>query len=101
MTLAIRFYPQPGRPALSVAGRHYPVTGTTVDVPYPDALHVADDQALRLMIVGSAADRPAYRHGIIGGGIPSMMYDTTLGAPIFYVPGSNPPRWIGITGEEV
>jgi hypothetical protein len=29
------------------------------------------------------------------------MYDTTLGAPIFLVPGSNPVRWVNITGIEV
>jgi hypothetical protein len=29
------------------------------------------------------------------------MYDTTLGAPIFLVPGSNPVRWVNITGIAV
>jgi|SRR6516225_484264 len=100
MTLAIRFIPNAGRAVIySVNRRAYRVTGTTVDIPFPDAISI-HDQATKLMVVGATADRPANVPGRISWP-PSEMYDTTLGAPIFLVPGSNPARWVNITGSPV
>jgi hypothetical protein len=102
MTLSIRFVPGVGRLALTANGRSYSVNGAaTVDVPYGDALAIASDQARQLMVIGATADRPAYNPGAIGGGVPPMMYDTTVGGPIFYVFGTNPPQWINISGASV
>jgi hypothetical protein len=101
MTLAIRFLPSPGRKFLYAAsGKAYPTTGTTVDIPFPDADTIASDQATRLMVVGTTADRPKNVPERIDWP-PRQMYDTTLGAPIFLVPGSNPARWVNITGSAV
>jgi hypothetical protein len=101
MTLAIRFLPNPGRKVIyTVSGRAYPSTGATVDIPFPDAETIQPDQATRLMIIGTTADRPVNVPGRINWP-PREMYDTTLGAPIFLVPGSNPVRWVNITGTAV
>ena len=101
MTLAIRFLPNPGRKFIyGAGGRTYPSTGATVDIPFPDAETIQSDQATRLMIIGITADRPVNVPGRINWP-PREMYDTTLGAPIFLVPGSNPVRWVNITGTAV
>ena len=101
MTLAIRFIPNTGRTVLQAAsGRAYPITGATVDVPFPDADMIQSDQATRLMIVGATADRPVNIPGRINWP-PREMYDTTLGRPIFLISGSNPARWVDITGTAV
>jgi hypothetical protein len=52
------------------------------------------------MVVGTTADRPVNVPGVINWP-PCEMYDTTLGAPIFLVFGSNPPRWVNIAGSAV
>ena len=101
MTLAIRFIPTAGRTVIiAPSGRTYGVTGATVDIPFPDADTIQQDQATRLMIVGTTADRPANVPGRLNWP-PREMYDTTLGAPIFLVPGSNPAKWVNITGAAV
>ena len=101
MTLAIRFIPNPGRKVIySANGRAYPSTGATVDIPFPDADTIASDQATRLIIVGTTGDRPKSVPGRIDWP-PRQMYDTNLGALIFLVPGSNPARWVSITGTAV
>ena len=101
MTLAIRFIPNAGRTVINAAsGRTYQVTGTTIDIPFPDADTIHSDQATKLMIVGTTADRPANDPGRINWP-PREMYDTTLGAPIFLVLGSNPARWVNISGGTV
>jgi hypothetical protein len=101
MTLAIRFIPNAGRAVLRAAsGSIYRVTGTTVDVPFSDADTIHSDQATKLMVVGTTADRPVNVPGRINWP-PREMYDTTLGVPIFLVSGSNPPRWVNITGSAV
>jgi len=101
MTLVIRFIPNAGRTVIRAAsGRTYRVTGTTVDIPFPDADTIHPDQATKLIVVGTTADRPANVPGRINWP-PREMYDTTLGGPIFMVPGSNPTRWVNITGLAV
>ena len=101
MTLAIRFLPNSGRKVIyGASGRTYPSTGATVDIPFPDADTIASDQATRLMIVGTTADRPTNVPGRIDWP-PRQMYDATLGTPVFLVPGSNPTRWVSITGSAV
>jgi hypothetical protein len=101
MALAIRFIPNAGRAVIyTPSGRTYNVTGPTVDIPFPDADAVATDQATRLMVVGATADRPAGGPDRIGWP-PPRMYDTTLGEPIFLVPGSYPASWVDITGSPV
>jgi hypothetical protein len=101
MTLAIRFTPNAGRTVLRTAsGRIYPVTGTTVDVPLADADTIHSDQATKLMVVGTTADRATNVPGRINWP-PREMYDTTLGAPIFLVAGSSPARWVNIAGSVV
>jgi hypothetical protein len=101
MTLAIRFIPNAGRAIIYAAsGRTYQSTGATVDVPFPDADTIHPDQATRLMVVGATADRPVNIPGRINWP-PREMYDITLGRPIFLVPGSNPARWVDITGTAV
>jgi hypothetical protein len=74
--------------------------GTTVDVPFTDAETIHADQATRLMVIGTTADRPSNIPGRVNWP-PREMYDTTLGAPIFLVSGSNPSRWVNITGSAV
>ena len=101
MALSIRFLPNPGRAVISSAsGSIYRVTGTTVDIPFPDADTIHSDQATRLMVVGATADRPGNVLGRLNWP-PREMYDTTLGGPIFLVPGSNPARWVNISGGTV
>src|ERR1700739_3631081 len=101
MTLAIRFIPNPGRKVIyGASGRAYPGSGATVDIPFPDAGTIASDQATRLMIVGTTADRPTNVPGRIDWP-PHQVYDTTLSAPIFLVPNSNPARWVNIAGSTV
>jgi hypothetical protein len=101
MTLAIRFIPNAGRTVIYAAsGSTYRVTGTTVDIPFPDADTIHPDQATRLMVVGATADRPTNVPSRINWPLREM-YDTTLGGPIFLVPGSNPARWVSITGSAV
>jgi hypothetical protein len=100
-TLAIRFIPNVGRNFIyGPSGRAYPVMGTTVDVPFTDAEAIHADQATRLMVIGTTADRPSNIPGRVNWP-PREMYDTTLGAPIFLVAGSSPPRWVNITGSPV
>jgi hypothetical protein len=99
MALAVRFVAL--RPALVANGRSYPATvGSTIDVPFPDADAVQGDQATKLMIVGATADRPGNVPGRLNWP-PATMYDSTLGKPIFLVPGSNPASWIDIAGNAV
>jgi hypothetical protein len=101
MALAIRFIPNPDRAVIyTPSGRTYNVIGPTVDIPFPDADAVATDQATRLMVVGATADRPVGGPKRIGWP-PLGMYDTTLGEPIFLVPGSYPASWVDITGLPV
>jgi hypothetical protein len=99
MTLAIRFVAL--RSTLTANGRSYGATvGSTIDVPYSDALAIGPDQGTKLMIVGATADRPVNVPGQINWP-PAIMYDTILGKPIFLVPGSNPASWIDISGSAV
>ena len=101
MTLAIRFIPTAGRKVINASsGRTYVVTGATVDIPFPDADAIHLDQATKLMVIGATADRPANNPARINWP-PPIMYDTTRGGPIFLVPGSNPARWVNITGAVV
>jgi hypothetical protein len=101
LALAIRFIPNAGRTVIyGASGSVYRVAGTTVDVPLPDADTIHGDQATKLMVVGTTADRPGNVPGRINWP-PREMYDTTLGGPIFLVPGSNPPRWVNIAGSAV
>jgi hypothetical protein len=101
MTLAMRFLPNAGRTVIYAAsGWTYRVTGTTVDIPFPDADTIHPDQATRLMVVGATADRPTNVPSRINWPLREM-YDTTLGGPIFLVPGSSPARWVSITGSAV
>ena len=101
MTLAIRFIPNAGRKVIYAgSGRAYPITGATVDIPFPDADTIQSDQATRLMVLGTTADRPVNISGRINWP-PREMFDTTLGGPIFLVTGSNPARWVNISGSVV
>jgi hypothetical protein len=101
LALAIRFIPNSGRTVIyGASGSVYRVAGMTVDVPLPDADTIHGDQAAKLMVVGTTADRPGNIPGRINWP-PREMYDTTLGGPIFLVPGSNPPRWVNIAGSAV
>jgi hypothetical protein len=96
MTLAIRFTSTVSK-TLYANGRTYSVTGGSfVDVPYNDALAI-QDQATRLMVTGATADRPA-NDGSRANWPPTAMFDTTLNAPIFLVPNSNPASWVKIDG---
>ena len=102
MTLAIRFIPNAGRTVIYAAnGRAYRSAGAAwIDVPFPDAETIHSDQGTKLMIIGTTADRPVNDPGRINWP-PSVMYDATLGNPIFLVPGSNPARWVNIGGAAV
>jgi hypothetical protein len=98
MSLAIRFVAL--HSAIYANGKAFPATvGSTIDIPYPDASAVQSDQATRLMIIGATADRPLNAGRI--GWPPTEMYDTSLGKPIFLVPGSNPASWVDISGSAV
>jgi hypothetical protein len=99
MTLATRLIPNAGRKFIyGAGGRAYPVTGTTIDIPFTDAEAIHSDQAMRLMVIGATADRPSNIPGRVNWP-PSQMYDTTLAAPIFLVPGSSPAKWVNINGS--
>ena len=101
MTLSIRFLPNAGRKFIyASSGRAYPITGPTVDVPFPDAESIQPDQAIKLMAIGTTAERPVNVPGRINWPL-SVMYDSTLGNPIFLVPGSYPARWVSISGAAV
>jgi hypothetical protein len=107
MALSVRLLLFPGRPSVVANGRVYSGT-TTVDIPYADAVAVQEDQAQRLMVVGATADRPSTAAGEVPGtasvrvlGSGGAMYDLTLGKPIFYTRGSNPPVYTDITGAVV
>jgi hypothetical protein len=101
MALAIRFVPNAGHPVIyTPSGRTYLATGLTVDIPFPDADAIQTDQATKLMVVGATTDRPVNAPGRINWP-PRAMYDTALGRPIFLVPGSNPARWVDISGSAV
>jgi hypothetical protein len=52
------------------------------------------------MVVGTSEDRPAGGPDRIGWP-PPRIYDTTLGEPIFLVPGSYPASRVDITGSPV
>jgi hypothetical protein len=102
MTLAIRFIPNAGRTVVyATSGRAYRSAGAAwIDVPFPDAETIHSDQATKLMVIGTTADRPVNVTGR-NNWPPSVMYDATLGNPIFLVLGSNPARWVDITGSTV
>jgi hypothetical protein len=102
MSLAIRFIPNAGRTVIYAAsGRAYRSTGTAwIDVPLPDAETIDADQAMKLMVIDTTADRPVNEPGRINWP-PPVMYDSTRGNPIFLVPGSNPARWVSISGTPV
>jgi hypothetical protein len=102
MALSIRFVPKTGRANLHTHGGHdYPTGGSaTVDVPYDQALAIHDDQAIRLMVVGTTAERPGNDPARTNWP-PRVMYDSTLGKPIFLVVGSNPAAWVDINGASV
>jgi hypothetical protein len=99
MALSIRFIAL--RSVLVANGRSYAATvGSTVDIPFPDADAIGPDQAAKLMITGATADRPVNVPGRLNWP-PREMYDTTLAAVIFLVPGSNPASWVNISGSAV
>jgi|SRR5215469_18602798 len=101
MTLSIRFIPNSGQKVIYAgSGRVYLITGATIDIPFPDADTIQPDQATRLMIIGTTADRPINVPGRINWP-PRQMYDTTISRQILLVPGSNPARWVDITGSTV
>jgi hypothetical protein len=103
MTLAIRYIPNSGRTVIYAAsGRVYQKTGTAawIDVPFPDAETIDPDQAMKLMVIGTTAERPVNQPGRINWP-PLVMYDSTRGGPIFLVPGSNPARWTNILAATV
>jgi hypothetical protein len=96
MALGIRFIAL--RSTLWANGRSYSATvGSVIDVPYADAVAIGPDQGTRLMVTGATVDRPGNVPGMLAWP-PSTMYDTTLSAPIFLVPNSNPARWVDISG---
>ena len=66
--------------------------------PTPKQIH--SDQGTKLMVIGTTAERPVNVPGRLNWP-PSVMYDATLGNPIFLVLGSNPARWVNIGGAAV
>jgi len=74
--------------------------GFIVDIPFPDADTVQPDQATKLMVVGTTADRPVNEPGR-NNWPPLAMFDTTRRQPIFLVPGSTPATWVNIWGGAV
>ena len=99
MALGIRFMAL--RSTLYANGRSYAASvGSVVDIPFPDASAIGPDQGVKLMVTGATVDRPGNVAGMVGWP-PVQMYDTTLSAPIFLVPGSNPASWVNITGSGV
>jgi hypothetical protein len=96
MALSIRFVPLPGRTALLANGRSYAVAGAaTVDVPYADAQAIGPDHG-NSAHVRRCTDRPVNIEGVANWP-PPMMYDTTLGSPIFLVRGSK--RLVDVPAE--
>jgi hypothetical protein len=101
MALSIRFATNPKYPILTANSRSYPTNGALViDVPFNDGGAIDSVMATRLFAVGATADRPAYNPDI-GGVAAPVMYDTTVGGVIFWVPGSYPAKWVGIDGVAV
>ena len=105
MALAIRFLPNAGRTGVTANGRSYGVVGATIDLPVGEAQAIGSDQARILMAVGTTADRPTAVPGKTNSmtepGMPTEMFDLTLSAPIFRVPGSYPTSWIDVSGAAV
>ena len=101
MALSIRFVAL--HSMIYANGRSYAATvGSTIDIAFPDAAAVQSDQETKLMIVGATTDRPTNAApGLAGYPLPREMYDTTLNAPIFLVPWSNPASWVDISGSSV
>jgi hypothetical protein len=100
MALSIRFYTPAATGTLRANGRSYAISSATTDVAYNDGIAIQNDQAARLMVVGATSDRPVNVPGQINWP-PREMYDTSLGKPIFLVPGSSPASWVDITGAAV
>jgi hypothetical protein len=81
-------------------GRTYVADGNgRVKIPFGDA-DVFHGQGQRLMISGLTVDRPVPDGNRVSWP-PAQFYDETLAKPIFYVAGSNPARWVDITGASV
>jgi hypothetical protein len=97
MALSIRFLANTGRPVLYANGRSYVVASGVATVPLPDADAIMRDQAVPLMYIGTTAERPTYDPARVSWP-PKVMYDTTLSAPIFLVPNTNPVTWVTIAG---
>ena len=98
--LAIRLIPNAGVQTLYANGRTYPVAGTAyVDIPFNDGFAIGPDQAYRLMVVGTTADRQALTPNSLLQ--PRHFYDLTLGKMVFYVPNMTPAQWVDITGAAV
>jgi hypothetical protein len=105
MVLGIRLVLNPGCFAITTTDgrtyRHDPLMdGFIVDIPFPDADTIQPDQATKLMVVGTTADRPVNEPGR-NNWPPLTMFDTTRQQPIFLVPGSNPATWVNIWGGAV
>jgi hypothetical protein len=102
MTLSVRFLPVTGGASIRHgSGRAYQVAGAAVvDVPYTEAENMGPDQGQKLMVIGTTAERPTAVSGRTNWP-PVMMYDTTLGKPIFAVANSFPTVWKDITGATV
>jgi hypothetical protein len=105
MTLAAVFLAPANQVVVtSSSGHTYAVSGSTVVIPFPDAINV---QLELLQIQGATSDRPVAtpQGNIFGVGatsVPLRFFDTTLGEMIFNSnPGQSPTVWISSTGSVV
>jgi hypothetical protein len=84
MALSIRFLMVAGKPTtLQANGRTYAAgSAKYLDVPLPDALAIASDQARRMIWIGTTAERPTAA-GVLQP-VPEQYYDTSLAAVIWW-----------------
>jgi hypothetical protein len=99
MALVMRFQTSLAR--VTANGRTYSASGGIVDVPLADSLAIHSDQAQRMILMGATTDRPTYQPGVMNGGLPREMYDTSLGKMVFLASSGNPAIWVDSTGAVV
>jgi hypothetical protein len=105
MTLAAVFLAAAGQVVVtSSSGHTYAVTGSTVVIPFPDAINV---QLELLQLQGLTGDRPVATpqgnvFGVGATSVPLRFFDTTLGEMIFNSnPGASPTVWVNAAGSVV
>jgi hypothetical protein len=98
MTLTVVFLTAPSATLRHHSGRNYVSSANgIVKIPLAEAETVHVGQ--RLGFSGLTVDRP--KPDGRSNWPPSSMFDESVGAVVYYVAGSNPAKWVDITGAAV